>query len=166
MSFQYLADLKASLLDAGVDTFLRLNPHPVLIVLGLAGKLKGAPSLEKTIISETTDTLILTQLVGRVFPVVKAKFSPPGPVTIGRNSDSDIAIADSSISKRHCFVATVGAELRLTDCGSTNGTFINGERVIAKKPVALHGGENVTLGRIAFLLHRPHGFRAYLTALP
>src|SRR5687768_1806281 len=48
-----------------------------------------------------------------------------GVVTIGRSSDSDVAIVDGQISRRHARIEIregAGAELMLIDEGSSNGT--------------------------------------------
>ena len=50
--------------------------------------------------------------------------------TIGRLPDNDIAVADGSVSRRHCAVivhATSGCEVY--DTASKNGTFVNGQRI-------------------------------------
>jgi pSer/pThr/pTyr-binding forkhead associated (FHA) protein len=83
---------------------------------------------------------------------------------VGRVSDNDICVPEYSISKLHCYLALVGSEVRLTDCGSTNGTTINGQVVQPKKPYPLQGGEKLVMGRFAFLFHRAAGFAEYLRA--
>lgn len=163
MSSVYVADYAEQLRKVGKDDFLRLYPRPVLIVAGLAGTLKEQErSKTGTQVSEVSDILRMGTIVGRVFHVEKAKGSPPGPVLIGRVSDNDIAIPEYSISKRHCFLAVVANEIRMTDCGSTNGTLINGFPLEPKKPYRLYGGETITLGRFLMLFHQPEGFIEYL----
>jgi pSer/pThr/pTyr-binding forkhead associated (FHA) protein len=93
---------------------------------------------------------------------VKSKHTRPGPVTVGRVSDNDICIPEYSISKLHCVLAPAGSEVRLTDCGSTNGTTLNGKVLQPKQAFALTGGEKLVMGRFAFLFHRAHGFAEYL----
>ncbi len=50
-------------------------------------------------------------------------------LTIGRNSQNQIVIDHMSVSGRHAKIMRRGDELILTDLGSTNGTFVNNERV-------------------------------------
>ena len=50
-------------------------------------------------------------------------------VFIGRNSQNDIWIEDSSVSGRHCSVTRDERRYTLTDLGSTNGTRLNGAPV-------------------------------------
>ncbi len=54
--------------------------------------------------------------------------SPLG-LKIGRTAPADIVLADSEISRAHCMVALQGDEVLVSDLNSTNGTFIDGERV-------------------------------------
>jgi hypothetical protein len=158
----YVAEYHDDLQKSGPEKFLRLHPNPVFIVQGLAGELKDERAKGATVVTTASDVVLLSTLVGRVLPVVKSKYSPPGPIVIGRTSDNDLAIPEYSISKKHCVLAKVGDEMRLTDCGSTNGTLVNGVQLEANKPYTLLGGEKVTMGRFALLFHLPQGFVEYL----
>jgi pSer/pThr/pTyr-binding forkhead associated (FHA) protein len=81
---------------------------------------------------------------------------------VGRSSDNDVAISDYSISQRHCYLNLAGPQTTLTDCGSTNGTVVDGKSAPVRQPVPLQGGETVVLGRFAFIFLRPNGFLDYL----
>lgn len=77
---------------------------------------------------------------------------------VGRDDDADVVLDDPGISRRHSeirvsidgphFVAVI------RDLGSTNGTFVNGERVDAQR---LHDGDQVTVGRtsLTYRANRP-----------
>jgi len=49
--------------------------------------------------------------------------------TIGRVEDNTFQIAEASVSSHHCEVLLRGSEVMVRDLNSTNGTFINGEKV-------------------------------------
>ena len=49
--------------------------------------------------------------------------------TIGRTDDNTFQIAEPSVSGHHCELLLQGAQVLVRDVGSTNGTYINGERV-------------------------------------
>lgn len=51
------------------------------------------------------------------------------PVIVGRGNDTDMCIPASSVSKRHAEIIPSQEELVLKDLGSTNGTYVNGERI-------------------------------------
>jgi pSer/pThr/pTyr-binding forkhead associated (FHA) protein len=73
---------------------------------------------------------------------------------VGRDEDSDIVFDDPGISRRHSEVrvTTDGPHLVATvrDLGSTNGTFVNGERVASHR---LQDGDRVTFGRTTVVYH-------------
>ena len=158
----YLADYLAEYRRLGPQSFVRAYPWPVLIVTGIGGILEGNSSRSGTMITANSDLLQAAALAGRVFPVVKGRNSVPGPVSIGRTSDNDLAIAEYTISTRHCILALVDGEYRLTDLGATNGTFINDVLLPPRKPGRLRGGETLRMGRFTLLFHLPRGFGEFL----
>ncbi len=50
-------------------------------------------------------------------------------MTIGRHPDNDIVIANGAVSARHAAITRSGDQAVLEDLGSSNGTFVNGQRV-------------------------------------
>ncbi len=68
----------------------------------------------------------------------------PAGLTIGRHAPSELVIAASDISRRHCRIDLDGEWAVLTDLGSTNGSFIGGERV--ERPTRLGNGSRFALG--------------------
>ncbi len=49
--------------------------------------------------------------------------------TVGRLEDNSFQVPDPSVSSHHCEVILKGQEVLVRDLGSTNGSFINGERI-------------------------------------
>jgi pSer/pThr/pTyr-binding forkhead associated (FHA) protein len=158
----YLADFEAEFRRLGFQSFVQAYPWPVLIVTGIGGVLQGNTSRSGTMIAANVDMIQATALAGRVFPVVKGKNSTPGPVSIGRTSDNDLAIPEYTISTRHCLLALINGQYRLTDLGATNGTVVNDMTLPPRKPCPLKGGETVRMGRFTLLFHLPRGFGEYL----
>ncbi|HET9029019.1 MAG TPA: DUF3662 and FHA domain-containing protein [Candidatus Aquilonibacter sp.] len=58
-----------------------------------------------------------------------------GSASIGRNEDSDIFLVDPSVSRNHASLQIEDATVVVTDLGSTNGTFVNGERISGSRPL-------------------------------
>lgn len=72
-----------------------------------------------------------------------------GVVTIGRDITNDIVINDPEVSRHHLRLTQGGGGYTVEDLGSTNGTFVNGQRLTGAHPLS-HGdmlglGETVTL---------------------
>jgi hypothetical protein len=63
---------------------------------------------------------------------------------IGRTTDADIVLDDAGVSRRHAEVHLIDGRARVIDLGSTNGTFVDGERVHAGN---LTDGSIITVGR-------------------
>ncbi|MEX2238625.1 MAG: FHA domain-containing protein [Dehalococcoidia bacterium] len=68
---------------------------------------------------------------------------PEGEVTIGRADSSDIVLADSQVSRTHARIRVAGDSIRLEDAGSSNGTYVNGERTTA---IELQPGDHIGIG--------------------
>src|SRR3954465_4628715 len=69
--------------------------------------------------------------------------------TIGRVEDNTFQIAEPSVSSHHCEVLLRGNDIVVKDLNSTNGTFINGEKVSES---VLKPGQSLRLGQIEMRL--------------
>jgi hypothetical protein len=82
------------------------------------------------------------KLVGIRGPLAGQSFLLLGPLTLGREPDNTVALpGDNTASRKHAVVmpgASGGWEI--ADSGSSNGTFVNGQRIQAPTPLA-HGDE-------------------------
>jgi DNA-binding NtrC family response regulator len=71
----------------------------------------------------------------------------PSRILLGKSPTCDIRLADPAVSRRHASLHVSRSRLRLTDLGSTNGTFVNG---IMIGDAWLDGGEFVRVGETSF----------------
>lgn len=69
--------------------------------------------------------------------------------TIGRVEDNTFQIAEASVSSHHCEVLLRGNEVVVRDLNSTNGTFINGEKISES---VIKPGQILRLGQIEMRL--------------
>ena len=67
-----------------------------------------------------------------------------GERTVGRSRTCDISVNDPSVSRRHVVLKAGSGRILLKDLGSSNGTFINGERI--QEDGELHHGDTLGLG--------------------
>jgi hypothetical protein len=73
-------------------------------------------------------------------------------VTIGRADDSTIVLSDDYVSTRHARLVPRGEEWLVEDLGSTNGTYLDRQRVTAPTPVAI--GVPIRVGKTVMELRR------------
>src|SRR5207237_3423088 len=69
---------------------------------------------------------------------------------IGRREDCDLRIPLTDVSRKHARLVRDGDTLRLEDLGSSNGTYLNGQRV---QEAILIAGDSVQIGPVVFVLH-------------
>ena len=78
----------------------------------------------------------------------------PGAIkTLGRATRADFILDAALVSRVHCrFTARESGELEIEDLHSTNGTFVNAERVKRRRPLA--PGDLVTIGRVKLMVEQ------------
>jgi predicted component of type VI protein secretion system len=76
---------------------------------------------------------------GHTYPIFAER------ITIGRDPMSDIIFKDPEVSRRHAQFARANESYQVEDLGSTNGTFVNGER-LSGEPTLLRIGQEIALG--------------------
>ncbi|MEI6125186.1 MAG: adenylate/guanylate cyclase domain-containing protein [Pseudomonadota bacterium] len=93
---------------------------------------------------------------GRVydFPILKAK------VTIGRSKDSDIVLADHTISRNHAYITKAKEGYVLTDLGSFNGTKVNGRSV---QNITLKHEDQIEIGQTGLTFLTSPSEKTFLT---
>ena len=97
------------------------------------------------------------QLIMRSGPTPGAAFMLEGDqITIGRDPTNSITINDAEISRRHARLTFQGGKYILEDLGSTNGTFVNGQRLAG--PRVLKPGEVISFGEQIVLVYEYTSF--------
>ena len=69
---------------------------------------------------------------------------------IGRGTDCDLRLRESAVSRHHCILRTAADGVTLTDLGSSNGSYVNGQRVVSQ--AALRSGDTLKLGSREFVV--------------
>lgn len=69
---------------------------------------------------------------------------------IGRGSDCDLRLPDEAVSRHHCLLRIVGDEADVSDLGSSNGTFLNGQRIVSQ--VVVRTGDTLRVGPHTFII--------------
>jgi FHA domain/Domain of unknown function (DUF4878) len=74
----------------------------------------------------------------------------PAGMTIGRSPDNQLVVNDPQASSHHAQIYPDGQGYLLVDLGSTNGTFVNEQRLIAHSPRMLNAGDVLRIGNTSF----------------
>jgi hypothetical protein len=80
------------------------------------------------------------------------RYDLKGTATIGRTQDNQIVLRHSSVSRHHAWIKAEGEEYEVFDVGSTNGTYVNGERIT--DPRRLVSGDLVRFGDEEFVFSK------------
>ena len=69
--------------------------------------------------------------------------------TVGRSTGADFIVDAALVSRVHCRLTAGATELEVLDLGSTNGTFVNGERAAR---ATLKSGDRLGVGRVDLIV--------------
>jgi hypothetical protein len=64
-------------------------------------------------------------------------------IVVGRSSDLDMVLVEDMVSRKHAKISAAGDQIVIQDLGSTNGTFVNGEKI---KKARLKEGDRILIG--------------------
>ena len=69
-------------------------------------------------------------------------------IIVGRSSELDMVLVEDMVSRKHAKITTTGDQIVIQDLGSTNGTFVNSDRVSSQR---LSDGDRITVGRTSVI---------------
>jgi pSer/pThr/pTyr-binding forkhead associated (FHA) protein len=75
--------------------------------------------------------IILNNKIIRQFPLNEGE-----KITIGRGQEADIVLDNTAISRLHLSIESTGGIYLVSDMGSTNGTFVDGNKIQSGEPVS------------------------------
>jgi hypothetical protein len=119
------------------QAYLPYPPPPQRYMPPQANQSTPTPSTDRTA------SAILTGLSGQIH-LGSAQLS------IGRAPDNQYVVNDSLSSGHHAIIRPEGRGYTITDLESTNGTYVNGQRLAAKVPISLNPGDTIRIGTTMF----------------
>jgi hypothetical protein len=79
------------------------------------------------------------------------------PVTLGQRSDNDVVVDDTTVSRRHALIMETPTGFVLRDLSTTNGTFVNRNKIGLGERLIAHGDEIRLVGSEVKLVFRQEG---------
>jgi len=111
------------------------------------GKIEAIPILPPKVVPTREDVKSSWQLLSDIGEIIHLK---EGANTAGRKSSNEIFLKDNLVSRFHAELKVAQERLEIIDFGSTNGTFINGNRIESNKNILLQDGDQVKIGDSIF----------------
>jgi hypothetical protein len=148
----------------GREEFLRMHPHPVLIVplvegLGDAGEFDTIP-----VHAPQPGDRWAERAVAILAKRVTDNF--PNFIWIGREPQCDVSLPYRGLSKLHAqLIRRPSGEYEILDTNSANGTFVDGRRLEGNQPVRVADGTRIRLGMLECMFRSPEGFWTELEIL-
>jgi hypothetical protein len=143
--------------DTPLSTFQKSHPNGFL--LERSERFFDQSVLFQFITDVTEDPDVLDQLKNgtvqkevleaRVIEIKKRKsITQPDIITIGRSPDCDIVLYNRMVSKSHAYIgpSSSGETCHVVDTGSTNGTFLNAEKLTPYEKYHLTDGNEICFG--------------------
>ena len=90
------------------------------------------------------------RLLGRTGQLAGRTVAVTGPLRIGRAPENELQLSVDGVSRQHASITPEGDAFWLEDLHSANGTFLNGEKIVARERLAHL--DVITLGRLADLI--------------
>ena len=132
--------------DRAPDTYIMDTPHPVEMFL----RLKAFANASRHV-GVVDHPGLIAQLADNQFDVIDIP-AQEEPLVVGRNVQ-DCLMERARISRQHFKIHYNGGDCELEDCGSSNGTFVNGSRVDGHLPIK--DGDVIDAGGVLFLVNLP-----------
>jgi hypothetical protein len=154
--------------------FVAANPSPFLVTVEVMDDaIQGGTTAEgasAATVAQDPNRMRRASLAARearVYPIAKRPGANDAKeILVGRSRDNDVWINDAEVSKHHARVAAVKDGWEIVDLGSTNGTFLNEQRIEVNRATPVHTYDAVRLGRAAKMQFLDAGsFFDYLTVL-
>ena len=76
-------------------------------------------------------------------------------ITIGRLDQNDLALGKTTVSRRHAIISERDGRWFVEDCGSFNGTFLNGTRIQPGTPLPLRHADRIAIGSEVLVFSQP-----------
>jgi len=152
------------------DAFLETYQHPVLVRYGPKGERQDSKTF-RTAVAESLEDLLEAEdqtSEPEVISVEKQQAMFESMITCGRANNNDIVIQEIGVSRFQAWFSHRASDGRwcVADAESSNGTFVNGNRLEPEEPEPLNDGDRIAFSpRAEFRFFSPRGFYEMLRGM-
>ncbi len=146
----------------GREHFLQEFDHAWLVRVGTTQTIQKPAEpydpMRDTLPSKQSRINMFVGATSEVWAVAPTDADAQGHVSLGRDPENAIVLANPSISKQHAYFAFGESMVKLIDLGSSNGTIVDDRMLEAEKPFALGDHHSLRFGGTVSLLYcaSPH----------
>jgi hypothetical protein len=117
-------------------------------------------------VSDTGSATASESLKHAIYPLIKNEYATTDKRVfyVGRVEGNDMIMPDFAISKQHAAIEIGKKSYTIRDCGSTNGTMLNG-KPLKKKPVDIRDKDVISFARYEFTFLSPTSLYTMLQGL-
>jgi len=102
------------------------------------------------------DGFLVIEFQGDVIRTIPLTFAK---LTIGRSPDNDLPLQHPGVSRQHVELTVTSDGIIATDLESSNGTFVDGERILAHHPTRVEPAQTLQVGPFILAIRRSHAER-------
>lgn len=110
--------------------------------MGVRLTLESSPRASR----EVPSTRVSREGSGDALPLDASWEYAQGRIVLGRAGSADVMLPDASVSTRHASIEADGVRYVITDHGSLNGTWVNGQRIVSERKKPLRDGDRIDVG--------------------
>src|SRR6266849_1595091 len=127
------------------------------------GQIAAMAKRETIVVSSSSGSIAPTTPLAGTQPHLLARrsFDQQAQFTVGRAPDNDVRLDGLQISNRHARFMLAGGSVAVEDAGSTNGVYVNGERISGKRTVQL--SDVIQIGPFVLQAEAKQGVAVYDT---
>ena len=110
---------------------------------------------KEIVVEPEKKSFVFSFVAGNIPREVKLNFAAGTRRSVGRSAENDLSINDPSVSKIHAaLILNADDQLLVSDTGSTNGTFVGGERIAYGKAIVIGEDDSLKFGLVEINIKR------------
>lgn len=129
---------------------LRFGPHAAVVFQPSSAPSGAAVAGAAPAATSSPGSGVAVYLEGLEGPFARRTFAVTLGATVGRGTAADVVLADPLVSAVHARFAGTPSAPTVVDLGSSNGLVVRGQAVEPDRPVSLHDGDDIRIGRTRF----------------
>jgi hypothetical protein len=122
---------------------LRWRSETSLAMIGFSSQERGRVPLSSSMVGNTANKSFALRFISGKYQGGEFPLRGDKEIVVGRSSELDMVLVEDMVSRKHAKITLAHGTITLEDLGSTNGTFVNGEKI---QHATLKEGDRILIG--------------------